>query len=324
MRTEKLSRYAAYAWGVLAYNLAVVLWGAFVRATGSGAGCGSHWPLCNGEVIPRDAHTAMLIELTHRVTSGIALLLVVGMLVWALRAYPKGHVVRSGAILSMALMVLEALLGAGLVLFELVAHNASWARAVAMSAHLINTFLLLGAITLTAWWASGGARVRLRGQGAAGAVLGLGALALLLLGASGAVTALGDTLYAGGRVSEGVSAEGAELVQLLIQLRILHPTIAIGVGLYLIVTARVVHRLRPGAATLRLAQLLTVLFLLQLAVGWINVRLAAPVPLQLVHLLLADFVWLAFVLLGAAALADRTVGQGSQSATVRKAESAKV
>ncbi|HEX5521112.1 MAG TPA: COX15/CtaA family protein [Longimicrobiaceae bacterium] len=283
MRTEKLSRYAAYAWGVLAYNLAVVLWGAFVRATGSGAGCGSHWPLCNGEVIPRDAHTAMLIELTHRVTSGIALLLVVGMLVWALRAYPKGHVVRSGAILSMALMVLEALLGAGLVLFELVAHNASWARAVAMSAHLINTFLLLGAITLTAWWASGGARVRLRGQGAAGAVLGLGALALLLLGASGAVTALGDTLYAGGRVSEGVSAEGAELVQLL-----------------------------------------TVLFLLQLAVGWINVRLAAPVPLQLVHLLLADFVWLAFVLLGAAALADRTVGQGSQSATVRKAESAKV
>jgi heme A synthase len=324
MRTEKLSRYVAYAWGVLAYNLAVVLWGAFVRATGSGAGCGSHWPLCNGEVIPRDEHTAMLIELTHRVTSGIALLLVVGMLVWALRAYPKGHVVRSGAILSMALMVLEALLGAGLVLFELVAHNASWARAVAMSAHLINTFLLLGAITLTAWWASGGARVRLRGQGAAGAVLGLGALALLLLGASGAVTALGDTLYAGGRVSEGVSAEGAELVQLLIQLRILHPTIAIVVGLYLIVAARVVHRLRPGAATLRLAQLLTVLFLLQLAVGWINVRLAAPVPLQLVHLLLADFVWLAFVLLGAAALADRAVGQGSQSAKVRKAESAKV
>jgi len=304
MRIERWSRYAVYAWGVLVYNLGVVLWGAFVRATGSGAGCGSHWPLCNGEVIPRDAHTEMLIELTHRVTSGIALLMVVGMLVWARRAYPKGHVVRSGAVASMALMVLEALLGAGLVLFELVAHNASWARAFAMAAHLVNTFLLLGAIALTAWWASGGRRVRLRGQGAAGAVLGLGVLAMLLLGASGAVTALGDTLYAGGRVSAGVSAEGAELVQLLIQLRILHPTIAIAVGLYLIVAARVVHHLRPGAATLRLAQALTALFLVQLAVGWINVQLAAPVALQLVHLLLADFVWLALVLLGAAALAE--------------------
>lgn len=298
----KHSRFATFAWAVLAYNLAVVAWGAFVRATGSGAGCGSHWPLCNGEVVLRAPEMATLIELTHRVTSGIALLLVVGMLVWAWRAYPKGHPVRLGAALSMGFMLMEALLGAGLVLFELVAHNATAVRAFSMAAHLLNTFLLIGAITLTAWWASGGRPVRLRGQGAAGWLLGAGLVAMLLLGVSGAVTALGDTLFAGGRVAAGVRADQVDFVHLLVQIRIFHPLIAVAVGLYLVIAAGIVRRLRPAPATNRLAQVLVVLFLAQLAVGLLNVRLAAPVAVQLIHLLLADAVWIALVLLAASAL----------------------
>ncbi|HEX2092909.1 MAG TPA: COX15/CtaA family protein, partial [Longimicrobiaceae bacterium] len=127
----KPSSFAKFVWGVLAYNLGVVLWGAYVRASGSGAGCGSHWPKCDGEVIPRLASTEQLVEFTHRVTSGIAGFLVLGVLVWALRAYPAGHPVRRGAVLSTALMVVEALLGAGLVRFELVADNSSGFRAFA-------------------------------------------------------------------------------------------------------------------------------------------------------------------------------------------------
>ncbi|HET9221390.1 MAG TPA: COX15/CtaA family protein, partial [Roseiflexaceae bacterium] len=129
----KLNRFALFAWAVLGYNLLVILWGAYVRATGSGAGCGDHWPLCNGEVIPRSPGAEMLVEFTHRASSGIALLLVVGLLVWAMRAYPKGHSVRQGAKLSMLLIIVEALVGAGLVLFKLVAGDDSLYRVVAIA-----------------------------------------------------------------------------------------------------------------------------------------------------------------------------------------------
>jgi cytochrome c oxidase assembly protein subunit 15/protoheme IX farnesyltransferase len=125
----QLSRFAKYSWFVLAFNIGVILWGAYVRATGSGAGCGSHWPLCNGEVIPKSQQIETLIEFTHRATSGIAFLLVLGMLIWAWREFPRRHRIRLGALISMVFMITEALVGAGLVLLELVAENASMARA---------------------------------------------------------------------------------------------------------------------------------------------------------------------------------------------------
>ena len=149
-----------FAWGVLAYNLAVILWGAYVRASGSGAGCGAHWPLCNGEVIPRAPSVATLIEYSHRLTSGLALLGVVALLVWTWRACAAGHPARRGAVLSLLFIITEAAVGAGLVLFELVADNATMARAMFMAAHLVNTFLLVAALTLTAWWLSGGGPLR--------------------------------------------------------------------------------------------------------------------------------------------------------------------
>jgi heme A synthase len=191
----KLNRFAGYAWGVLVYNLLVIMWGAYVRATGSGAGCGNHWPLCQGEVVPRPQQIETMIEFSHRLSSGLALLVVIVLFIWAFRAYPKGHPVRLGGSLSLFFIITEALVGAGLVLFELVAYNTSLARAMVMALHLVNTFLLLGALTLTAWWGSGGRPLRLRGQGSLIWLLAIGLVGMLILGASGGVTALGDTLY---------------------------------------------------------------------------------------------------------------------------------
>jgi protoheme IX farnesyltransferase len=91
-----------YAWGVLVWNVLVALWGAYVRATGSGAGCGAHWPTCNGEIIPRAPQVETLIEFTHRATSGLAFLAVLALLILALRTLPKGHPARFGAGLSMS------------------------------------------------------------------------------------------------------------------------------------------------------------------------------------------------------------------------------
>src|SRR6266481_5513389 len=150
--SSRLPRYATYAWGVLAFNLFVILWGAYVRASASGAGCGSHWPLCNGEVVPRAPRLETIIEFTHRVTSGLALFAVVGLVIWSAVSYPRGHRARRMAIVSLIFILTEALLGAGLVLFQLVAQDASVGRAFYLSLHLVNTLFLLGALALTAWY----------------------------------------------------------------------------------------------------------------------------------------------------------------------------
>ncbi|HEV3050812.1 MAG TPA: COX15/CtaA family protein, partial [Longimicrobium sp.] len=290
------NRFARYAWFVLAYNVAVVLWGAFVRASGAGAGCGRHWPRCNGVVIPRDPSTETLIEFTHRATSGLALLAVVAMLWMAFRRFPRRHPVRTGAVWSMVLMLTEAGVGAGLVLLEYVAGNDSPWRAAWMAVHLTNTFLLLGALALTAWWASGGLPVRVRGHGLAG-TLALAPLGLVLLvGVTGAVTALGDTLFP--KTSVGLDS-GVHFLQ---RLRIVHPLLAIATAGFAMFAASRLRVLRPGRRTARLATAASMLLGIQLLVGMLNVALLAPIHMQIIHLLLADSVWLALVLLAASAL----------------------
>jgi heme A synthase len=299
----RLSRFAVYAWGVLVYNIGVILWGAYVRASGSGAGCGSHWPACNGEVIHLPRQVEAMIELSHRLTSGVALVLVVGLLVWAFRAFPRGHVVRLGAMLSIVFIIAEALIGAGLVLFRLTARDDSATRAISLALHLVNTFLLLGALTLTAWWASGGRPLRLRGQGGlTWAFLGAAA-ATMALGATGAVTALGDTLFPAGSLAEGLQQDLSPTAHFLIQLRVVHPVLAVLVGVYGVVVGALSSVLRRGATTRRLAYALAAIFVAQFGVGVLNLSLLAPIPMQLLHLLMADLLWIVLVLAAAAALA---------------------
>ncbi len=304
----QLTRFAKFAWSVLAYNLAVIVWGAYVRASVSGNGCGSHWPLCNGEFIPTAPQLKTLIEFSHRLTSGLSVVLLVVLVVWAWRAYPTGHRVRRAATLALVFIFTEALVGAGLVLFELVAQNASIARALFMSVHLLNTFVLLAVLTLAAWWASGAPRVRLTGQGIVPHLFALGLFGALVLAVSGAVTALGDTLFPARTLAEGMQQDFSPTAHFLLRLRVLHPALALAVGCYVVLTASYVSNfLRPTARVQRLTALLVTVFLLQLGAGLLNLYLLAPVWLQLAHLLLADLLWLALVLTTAAALAAPAV-----------------
>jgi heme A synthase len=306
-----MDRFARYSWLTLAYNVAVVLWGAAVRATGSGAGCGSHWPLCNGEVLPRAPRIETIIELSHRVTSGVALLLVMGLVVGAFRTRPRGHAARKASIFSLVLILSEAAVGAGLVLFELVADNKSMARAMFMSTHLVNTFLLLGALTLTAHFASRGAPFRVRGQGLFGGGLLLGTFGLLLAGVSGAIAALGDTLFPATSLAHALEQDLSPTAHLLIRLRLLHPVLAVAGGLLAFYLAWQVLKWPPAAETQRLALWTGGLVFVQILGGLINVLLLAPVWMQIVHLLLADLLWIVFVLLGASALAERRAEVGT-------------
>lgn len=298
-----MARLRTYTWLVIGFNLLVILWGAYVRVTGSGAGCGSHWPLCNGQVVPRDASVQTAIEFSHRVTSGLALLAVVVLVFWAFRAAPKGHPVRLGATLSLVLMLVEAALGAGLVLFRLVADDSSLARALFIGAHLCNTFLLLGAMALTAFWAGGGGRLRPR-RDLLTAMLAAGWVALLLVGASGAVAALGNTLFPAESLAHGLAQDASPTSHFLLRLRVLHPLLAIGAGLLLLYVGQSAVVARPTPAVKAWTRRTTGLVFVQWMVGVANVGLLAPLVLQMIHLLLADLVWISTVLLTAVALEE--------------------
>ncbi len=301
----KLNAFSKYAWGMVLVNVAVILWGGVVSGTGSGAGCGAHWPLCDGEVIPRAPGTAQLIEFSHRVTSGLALLAVLGLAVWAFRAYPKGHRVRLGAALSVVFIIIEALIGAALVLFGWVAFDTSPMRAFMQPVHLLNAMLLLAWLTLTAWWASGGAAPEWRGRRRLAAAFAAGLLGVILVGATGALISMGDLIFPAESLAAGLAAELDPASSFLVRLRLWHPAIAIGVGLYLIGLANFVEQAVPTMASRRLARLTVGLVLAQWVAGFVNVLLLVPLTTQLVHLFLADALWISLVLWLAAALAPK-------------------
>ena len=185
-----------FAWAVLAYFIAVILWGTLVRATGSGAGCGGHWPLCNGTVIQHHPRIDTLIELTHRIMSGFALFPVVGLLVWTFAGTVHGHLARATAVASVAFTVIEAVLGALLVKLGYTAQSQSPMRPAFLALHLTNTLLLLAALTLTAHLLSrskGYLRGNIRFTAPFAAVVGV--VVVMLVGVTGSLAALGDTLF---------------------------------------------------------------------------------------------------------------------------------
>ncbi len=297
--------FARFCWFVLGFNLLVIVWGAFVRATGAGAGCGSHWPLCNGEVVPHSPTFETVVELGHRLTSGIALVLVIAMLYGAWKRYPAGHRVRSGAVTSLVLTLIEALIGAGLVLLEYVANDASSARGFWVAGHLVNTFLLVGSLTLTAWWAHGGAALDWQRRDAPRFLLAAALGGMLLLGASGAVTALGDTLFPAATFAEGKQMTFSPQAHLFIRLRIWHPFIALVVGCLVTAAAYSCGRGSDNSEARPFAVAAIALFAAQIGLGLANMWFLAPIPLQLAHLLLSDLIWISMVLLTATALAVR-------------------
>lgn len=293
----KLDRFAKYSWGVLTYNLAVILWGAYVRASGSGAGCGSHWPLCNGDVLPRAPRVDTIIEFAHRMSSGLAFSLVLGMFIWARRIYQENSSVRRAAKWAMILMITESLAGASLVIFHWVAGDTSLGRVIMMGVHLLNTHLLIGAIVLTAWWSSSVERNTTRWNQFHWA-LAIALLATLMMSMAGAVTALGDTLFPTDSLAEGLQQDFSPTAHFIIRLRVLHPFIAMVVGLYItFVAGIIIMETEKGQFVRELARGLIVIYAIQLLAGLVNLLLLAPIWMQIIHLFLADLTWVALVLL---------------------------
>ncbi len=272
----------------LAWMILVVLEGAVVRATGSGAGCGSHWPLCSGQILPHHPRLATIIEFTHRSMTGICSALTFSLIAWTFLAHPRGTSVRKAAVWSGVLLLTEALLGAVLVLGGFVEHNSSNLRVLVQGVHFTNTLLLLAALSLAWWWQ----RPRLVADPSPPSpqarALALAALLFTMLtGATGSVAALADTLFPSPDLHTALLADFAAGSPLLVRMRWMHPAAA---GLALV-----------SIAALALAQpatrrLLLALLAFQFILGLADVYLLAPLSLQVLHLLGADLLWAALVI----------------------------
>ena len=287
-----------FAWAVVWYNVLVILWGALVRATGSGAGCGNHWPLCNGQVIPLSPTLHTIIEFTHRCMTGGSTFVVLGLLVWTFRATIKGQAARALAVTSTVLLLNEALLGALLVKLGYVTGNQSVGRMVLLSIHLSNTLLLLAALTLTARFLGTGQRwVDLSGKRNLGWTIA-GLAATLVVGVSGSLAALGDTLFPAATLQAAFAQDFAASSPWLLRLRGVHPASAVVAAVF--VVWLVVRANRSGIQ--RLGNIVVGLLIAQFVLGIADVLLLAPTWMQITHLLGADLYWVALVALTAEVL----------------------
>jgi protoheme IX farnesyltransferase len=301
--------FGRFVWFLIAYNLLVVMWGAFVRASKSGDGCGAHWPLCNGEVVPLEPRIQTVIEFTHRGMSGLLLFAVIGFIVWAFRLFPKGHAARRGAALTLFFTLTEAFIGAVLVKKGLVADNDSAMRAVVLSAHLVNTFLLLASLAFAAWASTrkeddNEPRLQLRGQGGVLPMVGAGLFLTMWVSISGTVAALRDTLNPVTNFAAALREELSSTAPLLVKLKLAHPTLAISTAIFLVVLVTLLPRLRPSPQVQLWAKTALAIFCFQIGFGLLNVLNLAPIWMQIVHLLIADCIWISLVMMSYAALSQ--------------------
>lgn len=290
--------FAWVAWATIVFNLGVIAGGTIVRATGSGDGCGETWPKCGDQFIPPNATVETLIEFSHRASSFFAGVGVAALFFLALWAFEKGHVVRKAATASAVLIIIEALLGAALVLFGWVDDDISVGRMIAVALHLTNTFLLLGALTLTAWWGSGKAEPSRPMDRTAVRWLMVGAVTLLVLGATGSLNAISDAVFPADSVVDGIADEFGPTAPALLRLRVIHPILAVIGGIFV---AWVAMRVSSGRsrATQRLSAAFTLVVLSQMFIGITNIFLLTPLAVQVIHLFVADILWIVFVMFAA-------------------------
>ncbi|MGH8927897.1 MAG: COX15/CtaA family protein [Acidimicrobiia bacterium] len=317
-----MPRLARFAWFVIAWNVFTILLGAVVRATDSGAGCGRSWPTCQGQLLPA-LDGAAAVEFTHRTASGVALALVAALVVAVWRSRPLGHPARRSAAWAGLAIVGEALIGAAIVLYEWVADDSSVARAVAVPLHLVNTLLLLAALTFTAWCLNAEVVTQFRWRGRSRWWLLVGAAAFFAIAASGAVTALADTLFP----SIGGGLTGAE--HFLTRLRVIHPILAA------ITVAAALAAIRNSESTVLAprtrsvgqepsgkkewtARNLVVLTLIQVILGAATIVLGSPLWLRLSHLLVADAIWISYVWFSVQVLSSSPASSETDSTGARQ------
>lgn len=281
----------SFAWFTLGWTLLTIVLGAVVRATSSGDGCGASWPSCHGAfMVSYTSDTARIIEFTHRSVSGIDLALVAVLLVLVYRLLPPGHGARRTAVWALLSVISEAAIGALIVLYGWVAHDTSTPRQISVPLHLINTFALTGILGLLVWQIRGGGRIAFRGHRMR--ALGWRGAAIVLVAATGATTALADTLFKPESIGHGLAQDIDASSALIVRIRVLHPIVASLVAIF--VAAYVWPRLEQNEGA-RAGRVVLVLLGVQVVLGALHIALLTPLATALLHLAVAQALWIAFL-----------------------------
>ncbi len=282
----------AYAWFTLGWTLLTIVLGAVVRATSSGDGCGASWPSCHGAfIVSSTSDTARIIEFTHRSVSGLDLLFVAGLLVAVLRFLPAKHRARRTAVWALLSVISEAGIGAMIVLYGWVANDTSTPRQISVPLHLVNTFALIGILGLVTWQIRGGGSLALTRDRGVRALAVLGAL-IVLVAATGATTALADTLFKPESIGHGLAQDLDATSALIVRLRVLHPLVAVAVAI--LVGSYVWRRIDDGMGT-RAGRAVLGLIAVQVSLGALHIALLTPLATALMHLAVAQVLWVAFL-----------------------------
>jgi heme a synthase len=283
---------------IVAYNIAVILWGAYVRASGSGAGCGSRWPLCKSQILPSTTQLQTLIEFIHRATSALSVAIVSLLVVWCWRRTSKGDWPRYSAVCGIVLLFNEALLGALLVLLDHVGSpDRPATHALFLCLHFGNTLLLLAALSLTARWLSNRERrFVVVAKPHERIFIGIGLLAVMVIGMTGSLASIGDTVFPANSLRHALMQDFSSSGHPLLRLRLLHP-VAAAIGSLYIFWLLWKFWGKQGGSAWRL--ILSIALMIQIALGALNVILLAPFWLQIMHLLVAELVWILLVLASA-------------------------
>lgn len=283
-----------YSGFLVGYCILTILWGAFVRISGSGNGCGEHWPLCQGILIPESALLKTWIEFFHRIKSGLFGIFIVIQTILAFRWYPKG-IVRTLATLTLVVTIVEALLGALLVIGGYVDTDASVSRLIVMTLHLINTLILLGLLTLL--WQSTSCKTPSYSAPARPYCFII--FIFLFLAITGAWAALSSTLFPSESLHGGLIDDFSSTSHLLVRLRIIHPLSAIFFGAVVFYLSSLVQH------TLDRKRFLAC-FAVHLLIGMTTLLTLSPTILKIVHLFTADLSWV-LLLISSGIISERKV-----------------
>ena len=301
----KLDRFAKYAWYVLAWNVVVIVWGVFLRASKSGDGCGEHWLTCNGELIPSAPQFKTVIEFSHRMTTVIDGFLMLILLIWAIRIWQKMRDRRSRIILysvigAVFFVITEAAVGAGLVLTGNTAVAVTDTRPFWAMGHLVNTFVLLVFLVMTVWLAKRERQFGPRPERKVVVLVAIAFAALLLVGMSGTLAALSNMLFPSASIAEGIAKDFSASSNVVLRLRLSHPIFSVLTGVYLIFLAGWLKSRRPASGDVRWwSGAVSALVVIQIAFGAATLLSLGPIVMQLGHLFLADMVWIAVIFLAA-------------------------
>lgn len=282
-------QYKKLAFSLLIYTLLVILWGAWVRISHSGDGCGDTWPLCHGQLIPEAERGKTWVEYGHRLMSGIYGLVVIYFWWIARKLFPKGHFARKAALATLIFTITEALLGAKLVLFKLVTTNDTPYRAFVMALHQVNSFLLTGAVALT--FAAATLAYDLPKVSPTQHRYGYMPWLIVAIGITGAWASLSNSLFPTNNLWEGLVADFSSDSHFLIRLRGLHPVLALLGGGSLALFFWIKAQASESILIERRSYQMSLTLITALVFGILTLLLHAPVWMKIVHLALAHTVW---------------------------------